>query len=62
MFLVLPCVTINRTDGPDTELVVGQYAIDHTGDAPQIRYQGLGGDPARYRVGHEQGRLIVDEA
>jgi len=61
LFLVLAGVTINRTDGPDTELIVGQYGVDHTGDAPEIRYQGLGGDPTRYRVDHEGGRVIVEE-
>ncbi len=62
MFLVLPCVTINRAGEADTEVVVGQYAIDCSGETPEIRYQGLGGDPARYRAAYEEGRLIVDEA
>jgi hypothetical protein len=61
LFLVLACVTINRSDGPDTELIVGQYGVDHTGDAPEIRYQGLGGDPTRYRVDHDQRRVTVGE-
>jgi hypothetical protein len=61
MFVVLPCVTINRTDDVDTELLVGQYGIDRTGDDTAVKYHGLGGDPARYRVRHEQGRVIVVE-
>jgi len=57
-FLVVPCVTINRP-GPDTELVVGEYGIDWTGAAATVMYQGLGDDPAAYRVRHEFGRLHV---
>ena len=49
MFLVLPCVTINRP-GPDTELLVGQYGIDWTQDSAEIKYSGLGDNPAAYRV------------
>jgi len=61
MFVVLPCVTINRADDLDTELLVGQYGIDRTGSEIAAKYHGLGGDPARYRVRHEQGRVVVDE-
>lgn len=59
LFLVLPCVTINRP-GPDTELVVGQYGIDRTDAVPTVKYHGLGDDPAAYRVRHDQGRVIVE--
>ena len=61
MFVVLPCVTINRADDLDTELLVGQYGIDRTGSEIAAKYHGLGGDPARYRARHEQGRLVVVE-
>jgi hypothetical protein len=60
IFMVVPCVTINRL-GQDTELVVGWYGIDWTGQAPQIKYQGLGDDPAAYRVRHEQRCVIVED-
>ena len=40
VFLVVPCVTINRTES-DTELVVGQYGIDATGQRPENCYQQL---------------------
>jgi hypothetical protein len=33
VFLVVPCVTINRP-GPDRELIVGQYGVDWTGHRP----------------------------
>jgi len=61
MFVVLPCVTINRADDLDTELLVGQYGIDRTGSEIAAKYHGLGGDPARYRLRHEQGRAVVHE-
>jgi hypothetical protein len=57
-FLVLPCVTINRPR-PDTEILVGRYEIDWTAQAPQTHYEGLGDDPASYRIEHRQGRLSV---
>jgi hypothetical protein len=60
MFLVLPCVTINRPDA-DTELVVGQYGIDHTDRTPDVKYRGLGEDPDEYRVRHEQGRVMIED-
>ena len=60
-FLVLPCVTINRP-GPDSELLVGRYEIDWTGEVPATRYEGLGDDPAGYRIAHHHGRLSVQAA
>ncbi|MBN2022945.1 MAG: hypothetical protein JW809_09125 [Pirellulales bacterium] len=60
VYLVLPCVTLNRPD-PDTELVVGQYGIDWTGDSPQTRYRGLGSEPGLYRIGLDGGRLVVED-
>jgi hypothetical protein len=59
-FLVLPCVTINRP-GPDTELLVGRYAIDWTGRVSATSYEGLGDDPASYRIEHQHGRLLVKD-
>jgi hypothetical protein len=60
LFLVVPCVTINRP-GPDTELVVGQYGIDWTGGTPETKYRGLGDDPAAYRVRHQQRGVILED-
>lgn len=60
MFLVLSCVTINRP-GPDTELLVGYYGIDWTEDSAEIKYNGLGDDPAAYRIRHERGALVVED-
>jgi hypothetical protein len=61
VFLVLACVTVNRVSEPDTELVVGQYGIDRTGQEPAIKHRGLGDDPAAYRVRHEQGRVMIED-
>jgi len=61
VFLVLPCVTINRDCEPDTELVIGQYGIDRTEQAPVVKHGGLGDDPAGYRVRREQGRLVIED-
>lgn len=61
MYLVVPCVTLNRP-GPDTEIVVGLQTIDTRESPPAIRYQGLGDDPARYRAELSGGRLSIREA
>jgi hypothetical protein len=61
IFLVLPCVTINRPFEPDTELVVGEYGIDRTQQEPAIKHRGLGDDPAGYRVRHQQGRVVIED-
>jgi hypothetical protein len=60
VFLVLPCVTINR-NGPDTELAVGRFMVDASGPTVSTRYQGLDNDPARYRIRYEHGRLHVND-
>jgi hypothetical protein len=61
VYLVVPCVTINRPD-PDTELVVGQYGIDWTERAPNIKYDGLGDDPSQYAIAVELGRARLTDA
>jgi hypothetical protein len=61
LFLVLPCVTLNRRDR-DTELVCGLYRADWRGDTLQADYTGLGDDPERYRLTEENGRLRVADA
>ncbi|MBN1590797.1 MAG: hypothetical protein JW888_14895 [Pirellulales bacterium] len=60
VFLVVPCVTINRATS-DTELVVGQYDVDATEDSPTICYRGLGDVPLEYRLRHEDGRAILED-
>jgi hypothetical protein len=60
LFLVLPCMTINRP-GPDTELLVGQYAVDWTEKKPEVKYHGLGDDPAAYRIFHDPAGLRIED-
>jgi len=61
IFLVMPTVTFNRGDA-DTELVVGQYGIDFTEEAPTVKYDGLGDDPSDYRLSHDDGGAKVEDA
>lgn len=60
VFLILPCVTINRL-GRDTELVVGEYGVDRTEPTSRAKYAGLADSPTAYRVRHDQGRLILED-
>lgn len=60
VFLVVPCVTVNRP-GPDAEIVVGQYGIDRTGAKAEVRYAGLGNDPTAYRLRHDGDRVIITD-
>jgi hypothetical protein len=64
VYLILPAVTLNRED-PDTEILVGIGCIDERplaeGGKKQVRYEGLGDDPSRYRVERPLGRLAVRE-
>ena len=59
-WLILACVSINRPE-PDTEVIVGRYLIDTTGEVPTIEYQGLGDDPATYRVHHDKSGLRITD-
>jgi hypothetical protein len=60
-YLVVPCVTFNRA-GPDTELVVGYCSVDGRSGKPEVRYEGLGDDPARYHAECRGRRLHITEA
>jgi hypothetical protein len=54
VFLVFPCVTLNRS-GHDTEILCGVYEADRRTAHPEYSYQGLGDDPGAYelqRMGH----------
>ena len=58
MYLVVPCVTLNRTDR-DTEIVCGFYLMDHRSEQRKEAYFGLEDDPAAYKVRYETNRLRV---
>jgi hypothetical protein len=61
LYLVVPCVTLNRR-GPDSELVVGFCWAECRPDPPDVCYEGLGDDPARYRVDGSGRRLRLTGA
>jgi len=60
VFLVVACVTINRA-ADDTEVVVGYYVVDATGERPTVCYRGLGDVPTQYRLGHRDGRIVLED-
>jgi hypothetical protein len=60
VYVVVPCVTLNKP-GPDTELLCGFYVADHRGDEATLAYQGLGDDPARYRLRSVLPRLQIED-
>jgi hypothetical protein len=58
LYLVLPCVTLNR-EKKDTEILCGIYAADHRQEPLRVEYVGLGDDPAAYRIEREHDRYRV---
>jgi hypothetical protein len=61
LYLVLPCVTLNRPDR-DTEIVVGLYLADRRTPEGQVVYQGLGDDPTQFAAALESGELRIEDA
>ncbi|MBN1478144.1 hypothetical protein JXA47_15415 [Candidatus Sumerlaeota bacterium] len=61
LYLVLPCVTINRPDR-DTEIVVGLYLADRRTPEGQVVYQGLGDDPTQFGTALKHGELRIEDA
>lgn len=60
LFVVLPCVTMNRPDR-DTELLVGMYQADLRNVEPAISYRGLGDNPAAYRVTTRHNMVQIED-
>jgi hypothetical protein len=60
VYWILPCVTLNRAER-DTELVVGIYTAEQSGEDLEETYFGLGDDPRRYVVRQAYGRLQVGD-
>jgi len=58
LYVVLPCVTLNRT-GPDGEILCGGYVADRRAAPERHEYFGLGDDPALYRLETSHGRVVV---
>jgi hypothetical protein len=62
LYLVLPCVTLNRP-GPDSALLCGYYIADQRiGIGEDEAYIGLDDEPADYRLEVTGGRLRVSRA
>ena len=59
-FLVLPCVTLNRK-GKDTEILCGVWQLDRRTEEAKDHFQGLGDDPAAYKLTTVLGRLHLGE-
>ncbi len=55
-YVVVPCVTLNRT-GPDTEILCGVHVVDQRGGPSGPQSYGLGDDPTNYRLTWESGRV-----
>ncbi|MBN1442485.1 MAG: hypothetical protein JXA90_07230 [Planctomycetes bacterium] len=60
LYIVLPCVTINR-ESRDGEILCGLYTADHRGDELAVEYVGLGDDPSAYEVRRELERYAVED-
>jgi len=60
VFLIVPCVTLDRSQR-DTELVVGCYRADCSNGPAKVTYQGLGDDPSKYEALLHHGHLQVGD-
>jgi len=58
MYLIVPCVTLNRT-GPDTEIICGYCTADYRAAEAAVEYAGLGDEPGDYRILLEGERLRI---
>jgi hypothetical protein len=55
-YVVVPCVTLNRT-GPDTEVLCGVHVVDQRVGPGAAQSYGLGDDPTAYRLSWEGQRV-----
>jgi hypothetical protein len=60
LFLILPCVTLNKK-AKDGEILCGLYRADWRSEQPTFDYRGLGDDPAGYRLQRSHGRVTVED-
>jgi hypothetical protein len=61
VYLILPCVTLNRGDR-DTEILCGVYLADHRTSPGEVEFFGLGCEPEAYSINLRMGRLEVEDA
>jgi hypothetical protein len=60
IFVVLPCVTLNRRQR-DTEITVGAYWADSRVGTENAQYLGLSDDPSKFQVSLRHGSLVVSD-
>jgi hypothetical protein len=57
-WLILPAVTLNRHE-QDHEILCGIYSVGGKDGGRGVLYEGLGDDPAGYRVERSKGRFVI---
>lgn len=60
IFVVLPCVTLNRQQR-DTEITVGAYWADSRVGTENAQYLGLSDDPSKFQISLRHGSLVVSD-
>jgi hypothetical protein len=57
-YLVIPCVTLNRSE-PDTEILCGVYTADYRSTDIKEDYTGLSDDPENYSFNIHNQRINI---
>ena len=60
LYLILPCVTINRPER-DTEILCGVYSVDCRAGGNEATYVGLGDDPTAFRIERLHKLFVVTD-
>jgi hypothetical protein len=60
LYLVLPCITLNRPD-IDTEILCGVYTADRRSGGVREEYVGLSDDPANYSFSIHNRRIKIQD-
>lgn len=58
LYLIVPCVTLNRLE-IDTEILCGVYTADYRSGDPREEYTGLGDDPSTYSFSILNRRIYI---
>jgi hypothetical protein len=61
LYLVVPCVTLNRSD-IDTEILCGVYTADHRSGSAREEYTGPGDDPSTYSLEIRNRRIFIADS
>jgi hypothetical protein len=60
LYLVVPCITLNRAD-IDTEILCGVYTADHRSGDMKEEYVGLSDDPSNYSFSIHDRRISIKD-